>query len=84
MNKHQGKLELISTILKNSNPSSPLKIINICKMDFSEFDLYIDWLTEAGFLKVIRGHEEEVLLETTRKGKQFLKDYYKIRKIIES
>ena len=76
---HRSKIEVLSCILKHSNPSSSMTAYK-CEISSSQFDLFKDCLVDAGFLKVIKTQEEE-LFETTMKGKKFLNDYLRVKNL---
>ena len=79
----RNRIEIMVCILKNSNETSKDKgLLDRCNLKLALFNLYRDFLVEKGFLKISRQEGVEVL-ETTKKGKQFLNDYINIKDILE-
>jgi len=74
----------MACILENSNESSrKTRLIYRCNLSLSQFNLYKDCLVETGLLKVSRREDGVEIFETTEKGKEFLRDYRKIKNILD-
>ena len=72
-------IDIIACILEDYNESSGRRGVYRCNLSLSQLNLYEDYLVEAGFLKVSRRENGVKVFETTQKGKEFLRDYRKIR-----
>ncbi len=73
----------MACILENSNETSrKTRLIYRCNLSLSQFNLYRECLVEAGLLKVSKREDGVEIFETTKKGKNFLEDYKKIKKIL--
>jgi len=76
-------VEIMACILENSNETSrKTRLIYRCNLSLSQFNLYRECLVEAGLLKVSKREDGVEIFETTKKGKNFLEDYKKIKKIL--
>jgi len=74
----------MACILENSNDSSrKTRLIYRCNLSLAQFNLYKDCLVEAGLLKVSKREDGVEIFETTEKGKEFLRDYKKIKSILD-
>ena len=80
---HRTKIDTMACILRDSNESSrKTKLISTCNLNSAQFDLFKNYLVEAGLL-VSTSEDGAEILETTEKGKEFLTDYHKIRSLLE-
>ena len=80
---HRSRFETMACILKNSNGASrKTRLIYTCNLNSAQFDLYKDFLVEAGLL-VSTSEKGGEIFETTEKGREFLTDYYRIRSLLE-
>lgn len=80
---HRNRLETVACILKNSNGASrKTRLIYTCNLSSGQFDLYKDFLVEASLL-VSTSEESGEIFETTEKGRKFLADYQRIRRLLE-
>jgi predicted transcriptional regulator len=52
-------------------------------MSLSQFSIYVDRLTEGGLLRKYVNDKGKKIYETTKKGKDFLRDYEKIKKTLD-
>jgi len=78
-------MDIMSCILENSNKSSrKTRLIYGCNLSSSNFNLYKEFLVEAGLLKVSRREDGVEIFETTEKGKEFSKDYRKIQTYLKN
>lgn len=76
----ENRMDIIESILKNSNESSKKTRLRYkCNLNSSQFNLYKEFLVEAGLLNVFRREDGVEILETTEKGKQFLKEYVALK-----
>ena len=74
----------MACILENSNESSrKTRIIYRCNLSLAQFNLYKDCLVEAGLLKVSTREDGAEIFETTEKGKEFLRDYKRIKSVLD-
>ena len=80
---HRSRIDIMACILGNSNKSSrKTRLVYSCNLSLSQFNLYKDFLVEAGLLKVSKLENGKEIFETTMKGKEFLKDYAQIKGIL--
>ena len=80
----RSRIDIIACILSNSNGSSrKTRLIYKCNLSLSQFGAYVDRLTEGGLLKRYVNDKGKEIYETAEKGKDFLKDYEKIKKILD-
>jgi len=81
----RSRFDIMACILENSNESSrKTRLIYKCNLSLSQFNLYRDYLLEAGFLKASKGKNGKEIFETTEKGEEFLMGYGKISRILQS
>jgi predicted transcriptional regulator len=79
----RSRVDIMACVLENSNSSSrKTRLIYRCNLSLSQFNMYADCLIEA---ELLEKHEREgiEIFETTKKGKDFLRDYEKIRNVLE-
>ena len=80
----RSRLEIITCLLSNAyNGSRKTRLIYKCNLSVSLFNKYVTHIIDGGLIKK---HIEEKGVEIyliTDKGKAFLKDYEKIKKILE-
>jgi len=75
----------MACILENSSETSrKTRLIYRCNLSLPQFNLYRDYLFKVGLLKVSRREGGVEIFETTEKGKEFLIDYEKIKRILQS
>ncbi len=78
------RADIIACILQNSNETSrKTRLIYKCNLSLSQFNIYVDCLIDGGLLNRHVTESGTEFYETTGKGKGFLKDYEKIRKIMD-
>jgi len=81
--EHRSRMDIIACILENSNDRSrKTRIIYGCNLSLSQFNIYKDYMVETGLLETSRLEEGGEIFETTEKGKEFLKDYEKIKSLM--
>jgi len=74
----------MACILESSNESSrKTRLIYRCNLSLAQFNLYKDYLVEAGLLKVSTREDGAEIFETTEKGKEFLRDYKRIKSVLD-
>jgi len=75
----------MACILRNSNVSSrKTRVIYRCNLSLSQFKKYVDCLIEGGLLKKRVEENGVEVYSTTEKGREFLKDYERVRKILDN
>ena len=76
-------MDVISCILEKSDErANETRLLNMCSLNPSQLNLYKEFLIETGFLEV-SGQEQRVdVLETTEKGREFLRDYARVRALL--
>jgi predicted transcriptional regulator len=80
----RSRIDIIACVLENSdNSSRKTRLIYRCNLSLSQFNMYADCLIEGELLKKYLTQNGTEIFETTEKGKKFLNDYEKIRKILE-
>ncbi len=79
----RSRVDIIACILRNSNESSrKTRLIYRCNLSLSQFNMYAECLIHGGLLKKYLKQGVEVY-EMTEKGRTFLKDYARIRDVLE-
>jgi len=79
----RGRVDIIECILGNSNSSSrKTRLIYRCNLSLSQFNFYAECLIQGGLLGSYERNGKKIY-ETTEKGKTFIKDYAKIREVLE-
>jgi len=79
----RSRVDIIACILKSSNPRSrKTRLIYGCNLSLSQFNVYAECLIQAGLLTKNMANGIETY-QPTKKGKAFLKDYAKIREVLE-
>jgi predicted transcriptional regulator len=80
----RSRIDIIACVLRNSsNTSRKTRLIYKCNLSLSQFNMYADCLIEGELLTKYLAQNATEIYETTEKGKKFLNDYEKIRKILE-
>jgi len=80
----RSRVDIMACILENSNETSrKTRLIYRCNLSLSQFNLYKDCLVKAGLLNVSRRGDGVEIFGTTDKGKNFLEDYKRIKKILD-
>jgi len=80
----RGRMDIIACILSNAvGGSGKTRLIYKCNMSLSQFSIYVDRLTEGGLLRKYVNDKGKKIYETTKKGKDFLRDYEKIKKTLD-
>ena len=80
----RSRIDIMACILRNSNAASrKTRLIYRCNLSLSQFNKYADCLTEGGLLRRSRGENGAEIYHTTEKGKEFLRDYERIRSILD-
>lgn len=74
----------MACILRNSNAASrKTRLIYRCNLSLSQFNKYVHCLIEGELLKKRVEENGVEVYSTTDKGKEFLGDYEKVRKILD-
>lgn len=81
--KHESKrsrMDVISCILEKSNQrANETRLLHMCDLSPSQLNPYRKFLVESGLLEV-SGQEQDVdIFETTEKGRDFLRDYARVK-----
>ncbi len=72
----------MACILKCANSiSGKTRILYRCNLSYQQLNLYLEYLAENDFLHV-RKQKGKRFFETTERGKEFLRDYLKIKEIL--
>ena len=80
----RSRVDIIACILSNSNDTSrKTRLIYRCNLSLSQFNMYADCLIEGGLLDKHTAESGAVIYETTARGKSFLKDYSRIREVLD-
>ena len=80
----RSRVDIIACILTNSNETSrKTRLIYKCNLSLSQFNMYAECLIEGGLLKRYSSGNGAEVYETTAKGRTFLKDYGRIRKVLD-
>jgi len=81
----RSRADIIASILENSHGGSrKTRLIYRCNLSLSQFNLYKDFLVESGLLKVSRREDGIEIYETSEKAKIFLRDYKKIKQMLNN
>ncbi|MCW4026302.1 MAG: winged helix-turn-helix domain-containing protein [Candidatus Bathyarchaeota archaeon] len=73
-------MDVMSSILEKSNgPTSETKLLHACNLNLSQFRLYRTFLVDTGLLKACEQEEGVDLFETTGRGREFLRDYARVK-----
>jgi len=82
--QQRSRIDIIACILENSNRGArKTKLIYKCNLSFSQFNLYKNCLVKAGLINVLTQNDGTEIFETTEKGKEFLKDYRRIKDVLD-
>jgi len=74
----------MACILENAaGGSRKTRLIYGCNLSPTQFNLYEDCLVEAGLLTVSKREDGVEMFQTTEKGREFLRDYRKIKRMLE-
>lgn len=80
----RSRIDIVACILSYSNESSrKTRIIYRCNLSLSQFNMYADCLVEGGLLERYIGRNGVEIYKTTQKGKNFLKDYERLKKVLD-
>lgn len=80
---HRSRVDIIACILENATGQSrKTNLIYKCNLSLAQCNLYLDLLNEAGLLRK-NNPENKIVFATTEKGKTFLKDYKKLKTILD-
>ncbi len=80
----RSRIDIMACILENSNESSrKTRLVYRCNLSLSQFNLYRNCLFESGLLKVSRRQDGVEIFETNEKGKEFLRDYKKLKSALD-
>ncbi len=75
----------MACILRNSNDTSrKTRLIYRCNLSLAQFNMYAECLVDGGLLKKYISDRGAEIYQTTAKGQTFLKDYGRIRKVLDS
>ena len=81
----RSRLDIIACILSNAeNGSRKTRLIYQCNLSVSQFNKYATSLLDGALLETQVSGNRIVTYYTTLKGKDFLKDYQKIRTVLET
>jgi len=82
--QQRSRMDIIASILENCDEGSrKTRLIYRCNLSLSQFNLYKDYLVKVGLLKASKRQDNAEIFEITEKGKEFLKDYRKIKRSLE-
>lgn len=80
----RSRVDIIACILRNSNDTSrKTRLIYKCNLSLSQFNMYADCLIEGGLLERYATEGGAEIYETSARGKSFLKDYGRIKKVLD-
>lgn len=80
----RSRVDIIACILRNSNDTSrKTRLIYKCNLSLSQFNMYADCLIEGGLLERYATEGGAEIYETSARGKSFLKDYRRIKKVLD-
>ena len=80
----RSRVDIIACILRNSNDTSrKTRLIYKCNLSLSQFNMYADCLIEGGLLQRYATEGGAKIYETSARGKSFLKDYGRIKKVLD-
>ncbi|MDH5794610.1 MAG: hypothetical protein OEZ24_00740 [Candidatus Bathyarchaeota archaeon] len=80
----RSRVDIIACILRNSNDTSrKTRLIYKCNLSLSQFNMYAGCLIEGGLLKTYTTGNGAEIYETTVRGKTFLKDYGRIKRVLD-
>lgn len=74
----------MACILSSSNDTSrKTRLIYKCNLSLSQFNMYAECLIEGGLLKKYVANGGAEIYETTARGRSFLRDYGRIKKVLD-
>jgi len=74
----------MACILENATGGSrKTRLIYRCNLSLTQFNLYEDCLVEARLLTASTREDGVEIFQTTEKGREFLRDYKKIKRMLE-
>ena len=80
----RGRMDIIACILSNAvGGSRKTRLIYKCNLSMSQFSSYVDRLIEGGLLRRYVNDKGKEIYEPAEKGIDFLRDYEKIKKILD-
>ncbi len=80
----RSRIDIMAHILENCyENTTKMRLMHKCNLDFSQLNLFGGCLVEAGFLRGSRRNGGIETFETTDKGKEFLRDYESIKRILD-
>jgi predicted transcriptional regulator len=84
---HRGRLDIIADIL-NTSLSGVKKtyLMYRCNLSFKQLKHYLDFMFRKGLLHVVTVRDDDSnpgLLETTDKGKEFLRNYKALKALMK-
>ena len=80
---HRSRIDIIGCILEIAiDHSRKTNLIYKCNLSVGQCNLYLGLLTEGELLRK-NNSEGKVIFATTEKGKTFLKDYKKLKTILD-
>jgi len=80
----RSRIDIVACILGHSNDSSrKTRLIYRCNLSLSQFNIYAECLVEGGLLDRYTGRNGVEIYKITEKGKNFLKDYRRLKKVLE-
>jgi len=81
----RSRLEIIRCILKSSNKRlNRMMLMHVCQLTLSQLESYEDFLVKAGLFMASRTEDGAELYETTKKGREFLRDYDRVESVFGS
>ena len=79
----RSRIDILACILENSvSGSRKTRLIYGCNLSLPQFNQYMNYLVESQLVKVSRQGGVEIF-ETTEKAREFLRDYGKIRAVLD-
>lgn len=80
----RSRIEIMVCLLEKSyDGSRKTRLIYGCNLSLSQFNKYADYLIEGKLLTKKKNENNSEIYKITEKGKEFLRDYEKIRKILD-
>jgi len=79
----RSRMDVITSILEKSNRrASETRLLHMCDLSPSQLNPYRKFLVQTGLLEV-SGQEQGIdIFETTDKGREFLRDYARVKALL--
>jgi predicted transcriptional regulator len=83
-NNHRGNLDIIADILGASNGGAKKTYLMYrCNLSFKQLKSYSSFLLGSGLLHVAKEEVNNGMLQTTDKGKEFLRAYRNLKALMK-